>query len=360
MPHSSRSEHGGAIDADIRRAHSLPAAFYCSEEQHAAVRDHVLARTWHFVGERGDLTQAGDVLPFELLPGSVAEPLLLTHDAAGTLRCLSNVCTHRGNLVQRSRANCRGLRCGYHGRRFGLDGSFESMPEFEGALDFPSPADALPAVPLHSFGDLLFASLEPLMDFDEVFDAVRERVGDLPLSEFRVDPSRSQDYLVDANWALYVDNFLEGFHIPYVHPALAQAVEFDTYTTELFKWGNVQVARARGDDPRFEGTDIAAYYFWLFPGTMLNFYPWGLSLNAIQPLGVQQTRVLFRSFVWKPELLDSGAGANLDQVEQEDEDIVECVQRGVRSRLYRRGRYSPQRELGVHQFHRLLVGALPS
>jgi choline monooxygenase len=102
------------------------------------------------------------------------------------------------------------------------------------------------------------------------------------------------------------------------------------------------------------GTGVAAYYAWLFPSTMLNVYPWGLSLNAVEPLAADRTRVLFRSYVWKDELCSGGAGGDLERVEREDERVVEAVQRGVRARLYRGGRYSPRHERGVHHFHRLL------
>jgi choline monooxygenase len=88
---------------------------------------------------------------------------------------------------------------------------------------------------------------------------------------------------------------------------------------------------------------------------MINVYPWGVSLNVIRPLAVDRTRVSFRTFVRDPARLDRGAGAGLHAVELEDEAVVESVQRGVRSRLYRAGRYSPSRETGVHHFHRLLA-----
>jgi choline monooxygenase len=106
------------------------------------------------------------------------------------------------------------------------------------------------------------------------------------------------------------------------------------------------------------GRRIAAYYWWVFPNLMLNFYPWGLSLNVVEPRAVDRTSVSFRTYVWRPELVDRGAGAGLDRVEAEDEAVVEAVQRGVRARLYGRGRYSPSREQGVHHFHRLLAEAL--
>ncbi len=100
---------------------------------------------------------------------------------------------------------------------------------------------------------------------------------------------------------------------------------------------------------------MAAYYFWLFPNLMLNFYPWGLSVNIVRPLGPTRTKVSFRYFVADESKRDEGAGAGLDRVELEDEGIVEQVQRGVESRLYDRGRYSPTGEIGTHHFHRLLA-----
>ena len=147
-----------------------------------------------------------------------------------------------------------------------------------------------------------------------------------------------------------------------MHAALNAAVDYASYATELFRYASLQVALAAPGEPAFElppaspdhGRRVAAYYWWLFPNLMLNFYPWGLSVNLVQPDGPGRTRVAFRSYVGDAALLGAGAGAALDRVEQEDEAIVQAVQRGVRARLYRGGRYSPTRERGVHHFHRLL------
>jgi len=103
---------------------------------------------------------------------------------------------------------------------------------------------------------------------------------------------------------------------------------------------------------------ILILYFWLFPATMINVYPWGLSVNLVEPRAPDATRVRFRTYVWDERHLDRGAGANLFQVELEDERVVESVQRGLAARLRRSGRYSPARESGVHHFHRLLARAL--
>jgi choline monooxygenase len=306
------------------------------------------------------------VYPFTLLEGSLDEPLLLTRDFKDQVHCLSNVCTHRGNIVVESEGVERGLRCRYHGRRFALDGRFEAMPEFEEAANFPGDADHLPHVPFGIWEKFLFASLNPEIPFDALIEEMRARIGWLPIGAAVLDPTRSRDYLVQANWALYCDNYLEGFHIPFVHAGLAGALDYGSYRSEIFPFANLQVGiAAAGEDALSpppgspdHGQRIAAYYFWLFPNTMFNVYPWGISINVVRPLAVDRTKVSFLTYVWDPSRLDRGAGAGLDRVEREDEVIVENVQRGVRGRLYERGRYSPKREAGVHHFHRLLATAL--
>jgi choline monooxygenase len=355
-----------AIDEDIREASTLPAWVYSDPAMFELQRERVFARSWQLAGDTDRLKAPGQVRPTTFLEGILEEPLLLTRDADDRLHCLSNVCTHRGNLVCEREGIEHGLRCRYHGRRFALDGRFLSMPEFDEARGFPSARDDLPHVALAVWQKLIFAALDPRMPFDDLIEPVRARCEWMPIAEASLDTARSRDYLVGANWALYCDNYLEGFHIPYVHASLSGALDYSAYRTELFDWSSLQVGVASGGEAVFDvpasspdhGQRIAGYYFWLFPNLMLNFYPWGLSVNIVKPLAVDRTRVTFLAYVWDPSRLDRGAGAGLDRVEREDETVVESVQRGVRSRLYDRGRYSPRRERGVHHFHVLLARSL--
>jgi choline monooxygenase len=238
------------------------------------------------------------------------------------------------------------------------------MPEFEGALDFPTAADDLRAVPLETLGPIAFTSLRPASAFSEAVAPIRERTGFAPWDALVKTSERVYD--VAAHWALYVENYLEGFHVPFVHPRLAEALDYQSYRTELFSSCSLQIGVAKGDDAIFDlpaghldaGARIAGYYFFVFPCTMVNVYPWGVSMNAIEPVALDRTRVRFVSWVWDDKLAGRGAGGDLDTVEMEDEAVVEGVQRGVRSPLYAGGRYSPTREQGVHHFHRLLHAAL--
>jgi len=92
----------------------------------------------------------------------------------------------------------------------------------------------------------------------------------------------------------------------------------------------------------------------VFPNMMFNFYPWGLSLNVVKPISVRESKVSFYTYILNESKYNSGAGSNLDTVEFEDEQVVQNVQKGIRSRFYKQGRYSVTREQGTHHFHRII------
>ena len=346
------------IDPDIAKAQTLPSRHYTDERVFSNIISG-FSGCWHFAAHESQLAEH-NVLPLDHMEHMIGEPMLLTRDEI--VRCVSNVCTHRGMLVATEPCSASTLRCGYHGRTFGLDGCFRNMPEFEGVEGFPSASDDLAGFPLRRWKGLLFAGTEPRR-FENCMDELGSRLGWMPIESFEHDPSRHRSYDIDANWALYVDNYLEGFHIPYVHGDLHEELDYDSYRTELFEGGVLQVGIARRGEACFElpesspdhGQRIAAYYYWLYPGVMLNFYPWGLSVNLVIPLSVDRTRIVYHGFVWDRSKLGEGAGGDLDKVEAEDQGIVEAVQRGVAAGAYDRGRYSPTKEAGVHHFHRMLT-----
>jgi|TARA_B100001996_G_scaffold106460_1_gene80219 choline monooxygenase len=346
------------IDPDIRKARTLPSAFYTDEGKFEEILEG-FAKNWHFAAHKSQLSGKSAV---ELghLERMIGESMILT--AGDEIRCTSNVCTHRGMLLVDGSCSKNTLQCPYHGRTFGLDGRMKSMPEFEQVEDFPTTQDDLRTFPSLFWKGLVFTGIKP-SGMEACLEEMEERIGWLPIETFEHDLSRNRCYEIRANWALYVDNYLEGFHIPFVHNDLNKALDYDNYRTEIFDGGVLQIGIASEGEPTFEipegspdfGLNVAAYYYWIFPGLMLNFYPWGLSVNLVVPLSVDRTRVEYHGFVWDKEFLGKGAGGDLDKVEEEDQYVVEATQRGVSSGSYERGRYSPTKETGVHHFHRMLT-----
>ena len=350
------------IDSDISKAETLPSSFYKDLKIFEELKTKIFLKSWQWVGDSDLVKDKNSVYPQLLLEDYLTEPIVLTRDESDTIHCLTNVCTHRGNILVFEPGKSKKLVCMYHGRRFNNKGDFEFMPEFDKTKDFPRPCDNLHKFPLIKWGKLLFAGLNPSFDFQTVIDKMSERIGFLPINEFKPDSTLSKDFTVNAHWALYCDNYLEGFHIPFVHKDLNKELEYEDYFTQGIDNTVLQIGIGKDNENTFDlpkkhrdyGKNVSAYYFFLFPNMMFNFYPWGLSINVVKPKSPEYTEIEYFTYVWKEELMEKGAGADLDKVELEDEEIVESVQKGVKSNSYDRGRYSPKREIGVHHFHLLL------
>ncbi|MCA9605317.1 MAG: Rieske 2Fe-2S domain-containing protein [Myxococcales bacterium] len=297
------------------------------------------ANEWSFVDAPGEGC---------LRPGTCSgEPVLVTEDA-GRLRVLSNVCTHRGALLVTEPSDARSIRCPYHGRRFDLAGRVLAAPGFE-----PPPEEPLPELSSFALGPMRFAAGAPEAPMDVMIAPARPALEGLPFEALVHDRTSDAHYDVEAPWSLWAENYLEGLHIPFVHPRLARRLALDAYEVTVHEHCAIQVGMATGDEPTLrlgDGREVAGYYLFVWPFTALNLYPWGISLNAIQPLGEARTRILYRAYEWARELRDEGAGAGLDQVEAEDDAIVERTALGNRARLYRPGRLSEPHERAVQWF----------
>ena len=341
--------------SDIRVAQTLPSKFYHDESIFKSLLS--VFNGWQYAIHKSDLSQ-NSITPIEHIEAITGEPTIIAKGSG--VNAMSNICTHRGMRLVAKPCIKSVLQCEYHGRTFDLDGAMKHMPEFEQAIGFPSEADNLHKFALDTWKGLLFVSqggedAQPWQELNNRFDF-------LDIESFTHDPSRDRDHLIAANWMLYVDNYLEGFHIPFVHPELNQTLDYSGYSTEVFEGGVLQIGKASQGDVKFDlpenhpdfGQGIAAYYLWLFPNMMFNFYPWGLSVNIVIPVSPSETRVIYRGYVMDETLAKQGAGSILDTVEIQDQEIIEQVNKSMRSKIYDRGRYSPTREQGVHHFHRII------
>lgn len=350
------------IDPDITKAETLPSFFYKDPAVFELLKKKIFLKSWQWVGDDNLVKETNSVYPLLILEDYLNEPIVLSKAKDGSINCMTNVCTHRGNILVIEPGKAKKITCMYHGRRFDDMGKFEYMPEFSKAKNFPRPCDDLHTFPLVKWGKLLFAGLNPTFDFQKVINKINERVGFLPIDGFLPDSSLSKDFTINAHWALYCDNYLEGFHIPFVHKDLNEVLDYDVYKTEIYDHCNLQIGYSEDDSDVFNlpeghidfGKNVAAYYYWVFPNMMFNFYPWGLSINIVKPISDSLTKISFRSYVLDESKLNRGAGNQLQKVEEEDEFVVENVHNGLRSSFYKAGRFSPTKEQGVHHFHRLI------
>jgi len=338
----------------LQRARALPARYYFGEQMLSLERQHIFRPSWQMVAHGEQLAEPGDHVVTDVAGTSVL--LLRGHDRV--LRAFANVCRHRaGPLALCSGKGMGNLRCKYHGWLYNQDGQLIAAPEMHEAEDFRVEEVHLPRLRLHEWQGLVFVSLSDASpDFAAVFGSMCERIAPIDLDGMRF--TRRDTWDVACNWKVYVDNFLEGYHVPTVHPALAQVLDYREYHTELYPYCSVQHSPLRNSDGAFG--DGEALYCFVFPNMMFNFVPGRLQFNRILPLTPDRCRVEFEYFYAQaPEVqarIEQDRVFN-DSVQGEDVRICEWVQKGLASGYYEAGRLCPRREGGVWHFHELLRAA---
>jgi choline monooxygenase len=344
-------------EPDLSKARTPPSRWYLDPALFEEEKRRVFGRTWQWVGHASDVARPGDFLAGEV----AGEPVVLVRDSGGSLGALSNVCRHRASLVASGKGNRRSLQCPYHGWTYGLDGRLLAAPEFEGVEEFVRSEVRLPTFRAEAWGPFAFANLSA------EGPSLAEILGEIPSAIARIgcDLGRlrfhaRRDYPVRCNWKVYVDNFLEAYHVPVAHPSLHRELDYDRYRVETFRYHSRQSAPirpAKGEgERRYGAPDSAALYYWAFPNWMLNVYPDNLSLNVVLPLAPEESLVVFEWFFFEGAAEEAARAtiAFSDEIQREDAGLCEAVQRGLRSARYDRGRYSVRRENGVHHFHGLL------
>jgi phenylpropionate dioxygenase-like ring-hydroxylating dioxygenase large terminal subunit len=353
------------IHREVARASTLPARFYTDPAIQEAEKQRIFGRTWQVVGRAAQVAQPGDYFTAEL----AGEPLLLARDAGDRLRGFYNVCRHRAGPPATGSGSRKVFRCGYHGWTYGLDGCLLNAPECEGVEDFRAEEFGLAPVQAAEWGGLVFVNL------DAKAEPLLQALGELPRQAARYDLSRlrlveRREYVMECNWKTYIDNFLEGYHLPSVHPSLNRELDYGSYVTETFARHSLQASPIRpaagAAAPRryTQATgEERAEYFWIFPNWMLNCYPDNVSLNIVLPLAPERSVAIFEWY-FAEELMKTEAPAQTvrfsDEIQLEDGAICEAVQRNLRSQSYSRGRYSVKQERCLHHFHRLYAEAMGS
>jgi choline monooxygenase len=349
------------FDANIARAATIPARLYTDPVYHELERDRIFARTWQLAARTEQLQRTGDYVAVEV----GGERVVLVRDG-DAVRGFHNICLHRAGPVAEGCGRRQTLQCRYHGWTYDLTGGLIRAPEMEGVEAFSREEMRLLPVQVAVWGPLVFVNLDlkapPLSHFLEDIPARAER--------FQAAGMRwvmRKDYELACNWKVYVDNYLEGYHVPVVHPGLHKELDYDGYRVETYRYYSRQHAPLRpvrsGDASRryvATSAEDEPQYYWLFPNVMLNVYFGQMQTNIVEPLDHQRTRVSFEWFALAPPMdpANDEAWSRMvafsDEIQGEDVEICEAVQKNLRSRVYDRGRYSAKRENGVHHFHALL------
>ena len=362
------------VNEQIECAQTLASKFYTDPTVSDVEKARIFLRTWQLVGTLshncGELNGVKRTIadPESFFTADVGgEPVIVVRDKQGVLRAFSNVCRHRAGPIALGSGCKNVLRCQYHGWTYTLDGRLIGTPDVEGVEFFDRSAMGMVPLRVDTWEQFIF------VNFDVNAEPLAAVLGEIPAQargfQFAgLQFAERRDYVINCNWKVYVDNYLEGYHIPIAHPGLMREIDYANYRTDTYRYYSQQFAPIRAmksDESAGErfyapGSGLQqALYFWIFPNLMLNIYPDNISTNLIVPISHDKTLTVFEWFFHDAASENvqeriKRAIAFSDEVQQEDIGLCENVQRGLRSSTYDRGRYSVKRENGVHHFHMLL------
>lgn len=347
------------INPSVAKSWTLPADVYLDPALLERENQSLFGRTWQIVGRRDQVANPGDYFTVEL----TGEPLLIVRGNDSVLRGFYNVCRHRAGPPAEGCGSRKAFRCGYHGWTYSLDGRLLNAPEMDGTASFDYSQFGLQPVPIGEWEAWVFVNLD--VEAEPLVAGLRE----LPVQATKyglekLKLAERREYVMECNWKVYIDNYLEGYHLPSVHPSLNRELDYGQYLTETFELHSRQASPIRGPENEKDvqrrysqaSGDAKAEYFWIFPNWMLNCYPDNVSLNIVLPLATERCVAIFEWY-FPESMLGTGEPATTvrfsDEIQMEDGHICEVVHRNLRSRSYTRGRFSAKQEKGVHQFHRL-------
>jgi choline monooxygenase len=352
------------VHAQIASAYTLASRFYTDPAMLALEKERIFRRTWQLVGtlsqpcgqRNGNALTIAD--PETFFTVDVAgEPVVLVRDKQGTLRAFSNVCRHRAGPIAQGCGSKNVLRCAYHGWIYTLDGRLIGTPDIDGVEFFDRSTMGMVPLRCETWEQFIFVNFDPAAEPLSAFlGNIPEQSRGFAFAGLQLVERR--DYVIACNWKVYVDNYLEGYHIPIAHPGLMREIDYSQYHTETFRYYSQQFApiRAlkseekhagatqtdtpavspqrpitlfaaqrsathnaghsptnchseRGEESAFAtpppvsrvyapgtGTVKEALYFWIFPNLMLNIYPDNISTNLIVPLSHDKTLTIFEWF----------------------------------------------------------------
>ncbi|MBS0363066.1 MAG: aromatic ring-hydroxylating dioxygenase subunit alpha [Proteobacteria bacterium] len=319
---------------------------YSGEAALRTDRAQVLRRSWQFVGHDSMAPNPGDYIA-ETVGGA---PVVVVRNSAGALAGFHNVCRHRAGLLVADGAGHCGEHfvCRYHGWRYSLDGRLRSATDFGVADGFDPRELGLFPIRVETWRGLVFVNLD--LEASPLADVLSPLADEPPFPHFPLTERRS--HRLACNWKTYVENYLEGYHLPMVHPEFDADVVVADYRVEIEGQVIFQAAPPRN------ASVYAGTWAWLWPNLAINTYRHGYMIERMTAVGPEETRLDYFYF------FDPARAAELaqmfeasDRVTAQDKQVCEEVQRNLSAGVYRGGVLSPKHERGVAWFQARIAEA---
>lgn len=319
---------------------NLDASWYGDPDVHQRERESIWSRQWVLAALGDELSEPGSYVADQI----AGWPILVRRDQGGRLSAFLNVCPHRGGpLAWPGTGHSSNLVCRYHGWAFDSSGRLLSARDFG---EEPCRDDLnLRSIQVDTWGPLVFVNLDPsaeslvaslggLIDIAAAFD----------LPSLRPVKRMTRD--LRCNWKTYVDNYLEAYHVPLIHPLLGTSIDVGTYTVDVPE-PSFCIHAARTVD----GAPNSGRWIFRYPNLALNVYPDAMNVERIVPIDRNRTRIVYDYFGRESSGADISAMVHMSNVTlDEDQAMVEVVQANLDSGAYRPGPLSPRHETALVWF----------
>jgi phenylpropionate dioxygenase-like ring-hydroxylating dioxygenase large terminal subunit len=320
----------------------------------ARERVRLFERSWLYAGHAAQLAEPGSY--FTLRVGDI--PLVVVRDRDGILRAFVNVCRHRGAEVVAREGRCTTLQCHYHAWTYGLDGALRAAPRSEADPAFDCDELGLRPARIGAWGPFLFVNADadaaPLADtLGPLPDIVRDGGIDVDAVTFHA----RAPYSLAANWKVAVENYLECYHCAVAHPGFTELVDVSPEAYRLERHPTFASHYAPLRDGSAEGQ-----FHLIWPATKVNIMPGraNISVGRLVPVDANRTDGFLDYFFppgvdpeWIAEYMEFD-----DRVGAEDRELVESVQRGMRSGAFAHGRLMLPSEELIGDFQRWVAAGL--
>lgn len=356
------------FDSTGTTRHGLPGAAYTDEHFFQLEQARIFTREWVFAGYAHQMEKVGDVRPVEV----AGIPLFLLRAEDGKISAYHNVCRHRNTKLVVENGNAgRQIQCPYHHWSYDLCGTLKSAPFFGGRSrklpdDFRYEENSLLPVHCKVWHDWIFVCLVSAPpSFDEFLAPIKRQLGSTDITEF--EPVTLIDFgVVDCNWKVLMENFIEPYHVQFVHKDTTDQPLTSHYTVidgnclgSAVEIGEAELAKTRA------GTlGVTSHYLTLFPNFVLGTYhPDQLGVHLNTPLNVSGTRQSRMIYIHRDSQYSS------EQIEQladlwysvhlEDHEMCERLQQGRKSPAADNGGVlSPHWEDSVREFQELVIQSI--
>src|ERR1700676_2243636 len=239
------------VNKQIECAHTLASKFYTDPTIHDIEKTRIFLRTWQLVGTLshacGEVDGAKRTIadPESFFTAEVVgEPVIVVRDKQGVLRAFSNVCRHRAGPIALGSGCKNVLRCQYHGWTYTLDGRLIGTPDVEGVEFFDRSTMGMVPLRVEVWERFIF------VNFDAQAEPLASYLGKIPeqVHGFQFEGlqfAERRDYVINCNWKVYVDNYLEGYHIPIAHQGLIREIDYAHYRTDTYRYYSQQFVPIR-------------------------------------------------------------------------------------------------------------------